>query len=385
MSPFLGTTGGGSSLGFRRISAGGLPGSDASNPATGAKEIRDAGGTTNGFYYIKPTGYSGSAYPVYCILNGGTGNRHFGGGWTMAMSFRGGQNRPWHLGQSWGSNTSQAYYDSSNWGSFWTGTSIENSTNAKPYSFQDRAEWTGNQDFSKDGRAIGMWQPMDDLMIMYHDGNGSINSPGACAWWTRNTSNSKQSLRDWWSNGNEVTWSTGGRQGMYSAGTLNNPDYNPDRQQAWTGDPVYMNSTVGNYSHNLSSYDLIFNVHTTSSTYKANADHNKSRITHTGMANSVSGNGYPHVMNWGIGQYHYNGGWSGGALYCLGPASYCDIRMSHLPSAGSNSPDKQYTGYSDNNQSGAGSYMYDSGCRNGSGSNMYGNASHYGFTLWVRG
>ena len=59
--------------------------------------------------------------------------------------------------------------------------------------------------------------------------------------------------------------------------------------------------------------------------------------------------------------------------------------MSDLPSAGSNNPDKAYTGYTDNNQSGGGSYMFDSGCRNSSGNNMYGNTSVYGFTLWVRG
>ena len=385
MSPFLGTTGGGSSLGFRHVGGGGIPGLEQSNPATSAKQIRDAGITTNGFYWIKPTGYTGSAYSVYCILNGGTNNRHFGGGWTLAMGFKGGTNRPWHLGQIFGSNSNHAYYDSSIWGSFWTGGNVENSVAEKPYTFQDRGEWSGNQDFSKDGRAIGMWQPMDDLMIMYHDSNVSFTSPGATAWWTRNTSNAKQSLRDWWSAGNEVTWSTGGRQGMYDAGSLNDPQYNPDRNQEWTGDPVYMNTTNGNWSHNLGNYDLIFNVHTTSSTYKCNANHNKSRITHTGMANSVSGNNYGHVMNWGMGQYHNHGGWSGGALYCLGPASYCDIRMSHLPSAGSSNPDKSYTGYSDNTQTGAGSYMFDSGCRNGSGSNMYGNSSHYGFTLWVRG
>ena len=385
MSPFLGTTGGGSSLGFRSIGGGGIPGMDQNNPATSAKAIKDAGGTGNDYYWIKPDGYTGSAYRVYCILDAGSNNRHFGGGWTLAMGFKGGTNRPWHMGQIFGNNTNHAYYDSSIWGQFWTGGNVEANVAEKPYTFQDRGEWSGDQDFSKDGRAIGMWQPMDDLMIMYHDSNVSFNNPGATAYWTRNTSNAKQSLRDWWSAGNEVTWSTGGRQGMYHNGNLASPQYNPNRNQEWTGDPVFDNNANGNYTQSLAGYDLIFNVHTTSSTYKCNAQHNKSRITHTGMANSVTGNNYDHTMNWGMGQYHLNGGWCGGALHCLGPASYCDIRMSHLPSAGSSNPDKAYTGYTDNNQSGGGSYMFDSGCRNSSGNNMYGNTSVYGFTLWVRG
>tara|TARA_B100001996_G_C18651595_1_gene589607 strand:- start:262 stop:1428 length:1167 start_codon:yes stop_codon:yes gene_type:complete len=387
MSPFLGTTGGGSSLGFRRIGAGSVPGMDQSNPATSAKAIKDAGGTTNGFYWIKPTGYSGSAYPVYCILNGGTSNKHFGGGWTLAMSFKHGTNRPWHLGQSWGSRNTHAYYSSSNWNSFWTGASVEASTNGKPYSFQDRGEWTGNQDFSKDGRAIGMWQPMKDLMIMYHDSDQSFNDPGASAWWTKNGSLSTQSLRDWW-NGGEQVWSTGGRQGMFDRGTLNPPVYNPDRGQAWTGDPVFMNNAVGQYTQSLSGYDLVFNVSSQSSAYRpGGANHNKSRITNTGMNDSVTGNDYQHTQNWGFGQYHYEGGWNGGALHCLGPASYCDCRMQHFPGGGTADADIS-TGVSDNAQAGGGSYAFWSSCRNtgttNGVSNSSANTSHYGFSLWVR-
>ena len=58
MSPFLGTTGGGSSLGFRSLGVGGL-GEDPGNPATSAKEIMATCKTTIGHYWIKPTGYSG--------------------------------------------------------------------------------------------------------------------------------------------------------------------------------------------------------------------------------------------------------------------------------------------------------------------------------------
>ncbi len=387
MSPFLGTTGGGSSLGFRQIAKDDILGGDSSNPATSAKAIVNAGGTTNGYYWIKPTGYSGSAYPVYCILNGGTSNKHFGGGWTLAMSFKHGTNRPWHLGQSWGSQNNDAYYNASNWGAFWTGGDVEGSTNGKPYSFQDRGEWSGNQDFSKDGRAIGMWQPMKDLMIMYHDSDQSYNNPGATAWWTKSGSLSTQSLKNWW-NGGEQVWSTGGRQGMFDRGTLNPPVYNPDRGQAWTGDPVFMNTTVGTYSHNLASYDLVFNVSSQSSVYRpGGANWNKSRITHTGMNDNVSGNDYQHTVNWGMGQYHYEGGWNGGILHCLGPASYCDVRMQHCPGGGDPNAD-QSTGFSNNTNAGGGSSAFSSSCRNSGTTNGVSNASantsHYGFSLWVR-
>ena len=383
MSPFLGTTGGGSSLGFRGLGGGGgLDGSTAALAAPSAKYLRDdIGLTSNGYYWIKPTGYTGSAYSVYCILNGGTSNRHFGGGWTLAMSFKHGTNRPWHLGQSWGNRNTHAYYDSSNWGAFWTGASVENSTNAKPYSFQDRGEWTSAQGFNKDGRCIGMWQPMTDLMIMYHDANQSFNNPGASAYWTKNGSLATQSLRDWW-NGGEQVWSTGGRHGMNQNGNLNAPVHNPDRQQQWTGDPVFMNNAVGNYTQSLQPYDLVFNVSSTSSAYRpGGADHNKSRITNTGMDDGVTGNDYQHTMNWGMGQYHYEGGWNGGLLHNLGPNSYCDNRASHMPGGGDSNAD-QSTGYSDNAQAGGGSYAFSSSCRNGN--HQSANTSHYGFTLWVR-
>ena len=383
MSLFLGTTGGGSSLGFRSVGGGGIPGLDQNNPATGAKQIMDAGVTTNGYYWVKPDGYGGAAYPVYCILSGGTSNKHYGGGWTLAVSFRHGTNRPWHLGQNWGSNSTHCYYDSSNWGAFWTGGSVEGNSSGKPYSFQDQTEWQGNQDFSKDGRAIGLWQPMDDLMIMYHDSDVSINNPGATAWWTRNTSLAKQSLKDWWSTG-ETTWSTGGRQGMFDRGTLDEPQYNPDRGLKFTGDPVYMNTTNGNVSHSMSGYDLVFNVSTTSSTYKSNAEHNKSRLTNTQMANSVTGQDYPHVVNWGIGHYHKESSWSGAVLQTLGSSSYCDARMQQIPGGGNSNPDGG-SGYSDNNQSGSSNWAYSSSCRNSSGNNSQLNTSMYGFTLWVRG
>lgn len=383
MSPFLGTTGGGSSLGFRGLAFGGI-GTDQSNPATSAKEIRDSGNTTNGHYWIKPTGYSGSAYQVYCLLSGGSSNRHHGGGWTLAMSFKNGVNRPWHLSQSWGNRSNDAYYQADNWGNFWTGASVENSTSAKPYSFQDRGEWSGQQDFSKDGRAIGMWQPFSDLMIMYMDSNESFNSPGATAWWTRNTSYSQTTLQDMWNSNSNQVWSTGGRQGMYVSGNLYPPVYNPDRSQEWTGDPVFMNNAVGNRTQGLSGYNLVINANGSSGTYKCNANENRSRITHTGMANNETGNNYPHVMNWGMGQYHEQGGWKGGALHCLGPASYCDVRCQHLPGGGSTDVDNA-TGYSDNNGSQS---VFESGCRNtGSGSpynNNQCNASHYGWALWVR-
>ena len=143
-----------------------------------------------------------------------------------------------------------------------------------------------------------------------------------------------------------------------------------------------MNNAVGNYTQSLQPYDLVFNVSSQSSAYRpGGANHNKSRITNTGMDDSVTGNDYQHTMNWGMGQYHYEGGWNGGLLHNLGPNSYCDNRASHMPGGGDSNAD-QSTGYSDNAQAGGGSYAFSSSCRNGS--HQSANTSHYGFTLWVR-
>ena len=99
------------------------------------------------------------------------------------------------------------------------------------------------------------------------------------------------------------------------------------------------------------------------------------------MDDGVTGNDYQHTMNWGMGQYHYEGGWNGGLLHNLGPNSYCDNRASHMPGGGDSNAD-QSTGYSDNAQAGGGSYAFSSSCRNGN--HQSANTSHYGFTLWVR-
>lgn len=40
------------------------------NPATSATAILNSGITTNGYYYIKPPGYTGDAFEVYCDLDG---------------------------------------------------------------------------------------------------------------------------------------------------------------------------------------------------------------------------------------------------------------------------------------------------------------------------
>ena len=49
MSPFLSTLGGGSVQGFKAMSAGGGPGTDASSPAASVKALD---GSENGYYYV---------------------------------------------------------------------------------------------------------------------------------------------------------------------------------------------------------------------------------------------------------------------------------------------------------------------------------------------
>jgi hypothetical protein len=42
----------------------------STNPASSATALINAGITENGYYYIKPTGYTGSAFEVFCDLDG---------------------------------------------------------------------------------------------------------------------------------------------------------------------------------------------------------------------------------------------------------------------------------------------------------------------------
>ena len=100
------------------------------------------------------------------------------------------------------------------------------------------------------------------------------------------------------------------------------------------------------------------------------------------MANSVTGQDYAHVVNWGLGQYHKQSSWSGAVLQTLGSSSYCDARMQQIPGGGDSNPDTG-SGYSDNNQSGSSNWTYSASCRNGGNNTL--NTSMYGVTLWVRG
>lgn len=86
-----------------------LDGSSAARAAPSAKYLRDtiglgtAGTGNNGAYYIKPSGWSGSAYNLYCILD----TRWDGGGWVKVGQIGQGSN----FGASQNSWTSQSNYD----------------------------------------------------------------------------------------------------------------------------------------------------------------------------------------------------------------------------------------------------------------------------------
>jgi len=53
----------------------------STNPASSATALINAGITENGYYYIKPTGYAGSAFEVFCDLDGTASGISGDAGW----------------------------------------------------------------------------------------------------------------------------------------------------------------------------------------------------------------------------------------------------------------------------------------------------------------
>jgi len=101
--PILGSLTSGSGLTTGGGGGGGKNGLTASNAAASALEIKNLfPSSPSGVYWIKPTGYTGSPFQVYCDMT------NDGGGWTHILSINtsDGTERPWADTTFWqGNNT----------------------------------------------------------------------------------------------------------------------------------------------------------------------------------------------------------------------------------------------------------------------------------------
>ena len=309
-----------SSSSFKKISLG-APG-ESDNPASSAKDVYNAGDRSDGVKYIRTTGAdpstnNNSTYQTYCLVSddtkwGGTG------GWTLASHIPF-SSSSWRLS---GSFSSSNHYHS--W-SHWTRTS--------PHFYSGSGEF----DYSTPCMAIGYFIPFDDIMIMTYDGStSSFLNPGATATYSRNTSNTKESLYKIQTTRSDYVWSSGGRQSIYRSGNISNgtPTWNTDRaDQGFTGNPWTNNgNTYGGGSGtgvSLGGFNLVFNT-SAGGQYSSDAGGNKTRITTTMVANGQTGNNYGHTMQHGLGSYHNHQNYEGTASYVLGQASYCQMTRDHV-------------------------------------------------------
>ena len=307
-------------------------GTSEAQAAESAEQAKAMGGTTDGMYWIKPPGVS-DAYQTYCLMDGSTNYTFDSGGWTLAYHIRYTQFSGFAHGSLSETNNVPYYYGTSTSGNgwkFWTG--------ATPSNYGGAAVFNS----SHSGRAPGAYIAADKILIMSIDSSHSFSGCGASCWYQRDTSwnsGNKKSLRDIFESAGDnqsgtaglekdIVWSTGGRKGIWSAGTLSNPTWNTNRSnQGFTGDPFYQTgNTYGSGTGAgvaLSGFNLVLNAETD---YQSQASDNRSRITTTmcGNQSAVPGNAYGHTVQQGIGNYHHHSAYGGSGLRINGQASYCD-------------------------------------------------------------
>ena len=300
------------------------PAGTADRPAVSAAEVvTDHPGATSGVYHMQNsnarTGATGT-YINYCLF--GDSNKHFNIAWNLAMNIRFDQsNWKTYTGASKGNNTSAYHWNK------WTVNAPENlSTN--------QVGGVDKFDYTQSCIGWGYFTPFTKIMIMtYSDHTTGFSDPGATAYYER--ASSSGNLRDLLSGSTDNVWSSGGRQGLYTDGNLTSATWNSARdQQQYTGNPWTQTQSTGNHNMSaltLSTYNLVFNTGVDSSSYKTTGtcDYNWTRITTTMCSNSQTGNGYPHVMQHGLGLLHQEAGYGGSKMYSLGQDSYCDNTNSH--------------------------------------------------------
>lgn len=331
------------------------PGS-SDNPAQYAAAVASISAQSSGNYYMQhPSARAGATgtYLNYCLF--GDANKHHGVAWNLAMNIRFDQsNWKTYTGATKGNNTSAYHWNK------WTVNTPENlSTN--------QIGSVDKFDYTQSCIGYGYFIPFTKIMIMSYDSSTSnFSNPGATAYYSR--SSSSGNLRDLLSGNTDNVWSSGGRQGLYRSGNLSGPTWNGNRtDQAFTGNPwTQSGNTYGSGSlthHALDTFNIVFNTGTDSSSYKSNSatDFNWQRITTTMSSNSLTGNGYSHTMQHGIGLVHAESGYGGSKMYSLGQDSYCDNKDDHT---------------ADND------YRFHSGSSAYCGDNSF-NTTHHGFSIWV--
>jgi len=156
-------------------------GSDSGNPAVNAQEILDSGDSTgNGLYWIKPSGYGGSAFQVYCDMTTASG------GWMHVATI--------HDQASYGTTESAATMP---WSYYLH--RLDNGTYTESSSHGGRWNDTttfGSQSFTANFKGTG-YTTIPHTQILMKDQGSSLRN----LWYTQ-TYSSQTSMTAFFSNGN---------------------------------------------------------------------------------------------------------------------------------------------------------------------------------------
>lgn len=279
--PILGSFTSGSGLTTASGSGGGANGSSAANAAESAKQIKtDFPSSTSGVYWLKPVGYGGSAFQVYCDMS------NDGGGWTHIMSI------------NTSDGTERAWADTS----FWQGDNTVGSASA-PWNTVKSQAFSALTDFTQ-------------LLMISYSGSGTYR--GHARWTFTNPYNTTAwSFRNIMNIANSTTASnvvTGTRQvqsGQTTGATRNNA-----RGQGGWGCQFVDNGTGAG-----AAICVNWSAYGGQAKYSAWGD-TRSDIRFT---TTYFGSGYGHTYGGALGGYHERPSGSYPATYEYEPVhAYCD-------------------------------------------------------------
>jgi hypothetical protein len=245
------------------------------------------GTTTNGLYWVKPSGYS-TAQQMYCIMDGTGGT----GGWTLAMNYIPASTSAWG-GHIWWGNSQWDTQD----GSFNTGNDLTTNQKTSAYGYLGHSEI---------------------MFVMHNRSNTNWRGWGRYSYTAGYQNKTLYQLLSSETARNKVVTS-GGRAARGGTGSgLTANDRRTD--DCGIGGDLFIDGTVDGY--NMGSYDLVFRAATTAYGWDANG-FNDTRITTTAAAPGAGdGNLRGHSLA-GFGIDHSHSGWSGRAGVS-GHLSYCD-------------------------------------------------------------
>lgn len=272
-------------------------GSSSARASTSASAIKAlTGTTTNGYYWIQPSG-APSAQQMFCIMDSGVA----GGGWTLALNIRADNITSMPNGY-------HAHYYSSFWTSqsstFNAGNSLADNQKTYAYGYQQHSQ------------------------VLFLMSNASNTNWRGWGHYTYDAGYNNSTLYGLCTGSTNTFVTSGGRTATASGSNSGTAWVTTTRSQTRGGDPfIDPNFTAGNGTSNNANDRLVFNASGTG-TWWGNVTLANTRITTSAGYNNTS-YGYTFA---GLGGEHFNeSGWGNDYAmspiypYCGGPYGYGDI------------------------------------------------------------